>query len=238
MISRLVEAKPEELRSYLEEAAGISKYKEKRRETELRLKHTKDNLNRLNDVMKEITSQLGKLERQAKAAKDYKELKDNERNLKLNLLNLRWNNYNKQIEVLDLDISKKNIEYEKQKSLITSKDKSIEETRVQRASEQDLFNSSQADFYHIGSEIARCEKDIEHSEETESSRLKSIDDLIKSIKNLKQNHLVEKERIIGIEKSIAGKNKDLSETTRKLLQANEEKVNANNALQNWQQKYN
>ena len=65
MISRLVEAKPEELRTYLEEAAGISKYKEKRRETEIRLKHTKENLNRLNDVMKEITSQLNKLERQA-----------------------------------------------------------------------------------------------------------------------------------------------------------------------------
>ena len=88
MISRLVEAKPEELRSYLEEAAGISKYKEKRRETELRVKHTKDNLNRLNDVMKEITSQLGKLERQAKAAKDYKDLKDNERSLKLSLIHI------------------------------------------------------------------------------------------------------------------------------------------------------
>ena len=125
MISRLVEAKPEELRSYLEEAAGISKYKEKRRETELRLKHTKDNLNRLNDVMKEITSQLGKLERQAKAAKDYKELKDNERSLKLNLLSLKWNNYNKDIQALDLDISKNNIEQEKQKSLITGKDKLI-----------------------------------------------------------------------------------------------------------------
>ena len=86
MISKLVESKPEELRTYLEEAAGISKYKEKRRETELRLKHTKDNLNRLNDVMKEISSQLNKLERQAKAANDYRELKNTERGLRLSLL--------------------------------------------------------------------------------------------------------------------------------------------------------
>ena len=132
MISRLVEAKPEELRSYLEEAAGISKYKEKRRETELRLKHTKDNLNRLNDVMKEIASQLGKLERQAKAAKDYKELRENEKELKLNLLSSKWSNYNTEIEKLDADISKNSIEYEKQKSLITGKDKLIEETRIKR----------------------------------------------------------------------------------------------------------
>jgi len=238
MISRLVEAKPEELRSYLEEAAGISKYKEKRRETEIRLKHTKDNLNRLNDVMKEITSQLGKLERQAKAAKDYKELKTNERELKLNLLSLKWNNYNTEIQKLDSDINKNNIEYEKQKSLITAKDKLIEETRIERGNEQEFFNSTQADFYHIGSEIARCEKDIEHSQETESSRLKSIDELITTIENLKENIITETQRIQNIDKTISDKNKSLSEITKKLDNLNQEKLNANNALQNWQSKYN
>jgi len=238
MISRLVEAKPEELRGYLEEAAGISKYKEKRRETELRLKHTKDNLNRLNDVMKEITSQLGKLERQAKAAKDYKELRENEKNLKLSLLSLKWNNYNSEIEILDADISKNNIEHEKQKSLITGKDKLIEETRIKRGNEQDSFNAIQADFYHIGSEIARCEKDIEHSEQTESSRLKSIDEVIKSIENLKNKYSDEKGRSKTIDKSIINKQKQLSAITDKLEKLNNEKVNANNALQNWQLQYN
>ena len=238
MISRLVEAKPEELRGYLEEAAGISKYKEKRRETELRLKHTKDNLNRLNDVMKEITSQLGKLERQAKAAKDYKELRENENNLKLSLLSLKWNNYNSEIEILDADISKNNIEHEKQKSLITGKDKLIEETRIKRGNEQDSFNAIQADFYHIGSEIARCEKDIEHSEQTESSRLKSIDEVIQSIDNLKNKYSDEKGRSKTIDESIIEKQKQLSAITDKLEKLNNEKVNANNALQNWQLQYN
>ena len=238
MISRLVEAKPEELRGYLEEAAGISKYKEKRRETELRLKHTKDNLNRLNDVMREITSQLGKLERQAKAAKDYKELRENEKNLKLSLLSLKWNNYNSEIETLDADISKNNIEHEKQKSLITGKDKLIEETRIKRGNEQDSFNAIQADFYHIGSEIARCEKDIEHSEQTESSRLKTIDEVIQSIENLKNKYSEEKDRSKTIDESIINKQKQLSAITDKLEKLNNEKVNANNALQNWQLQYN
>lgn len=238
MISRLVEAKPDELRSYLEEAAGISKYKEKRRETELRLKHTKDNLNRLNDVMKEITSQLGKLERQAKAAKDYKELRENEKELKLNLLSLRWNNYNNEIEILDADISKNNIEHEKQKSLITGKDKLIEETRIKRGNEQDSFNTTQADFYHIGSEIAKCEKDIEHSEQTESSRLKSVDEVIKSIDNLKSKYATEKDRSIAIDKSVINQQKELASITGKLEKLNNEKINANNALQNWQLQYN
>jgi chromosome segregation ATPase len=238
MISRLVEAKPEELRSYLEEAAGISKYKEKRRETELRLKHTKDNLNRLNDVMKEIASQLGKLERQAKAAKDYKELRENEKELKLNLLSSKWSNYNTEIEKLDADISKNSIEYEKQKSLITGKDKLIEETRIKRGNEQDLFNATQAEFYHIGSEIARCEKDIEHSEQTESSRLKSIEEVVKSIENLKNKYSAEKDRGITVDKSIINKQKQLSIITDKLEKLSSEKVNASNALQNWQLQYN
>ena len=73
------------------------------------LKHTKENLNRLNDVMKEITSQLNKLERQAKAAKDYKELKNSERDLKVELLAIKWNNYDQDIEDIDKKISKDNI---------------------------------------------------------------------------------------------------------------------------------
>ena len=101
MISRLVESKPDELRTYLEEAAGISKYKEKRRETEIRLKHTKDNLSRLNDVMKEINSQLGKLQRQASAASSYKEYKTKERKLKLDIIALKWKQFD--IEISEIE---------------------------------------------------------------------------------------------------------------------------------------
>jgi len=79
MISRLIEAKPEELRVYLEEAAGISKYKERRRETENRIRRTQDNLERLEDVREELGRQLERLGRQAEAAKRYQQLKASER---------------------------------------------------------------------------------------------------------------------------------------------------------------
>ena len=238
MISRLVESKPEELRTYLEEAAGISKYKEKRRETELRLKHTKDNLNRLNDVMKEISSQLNKLERQAKAANDYKELKNIERELKLSLLSLKWNNYNLEIIELDKHISKSNIEYEKQKSLLTSKDKLIEETRLQRSTKQDMFNTAQADFYHIGSEIAKCEKDIEHSQESEFSRQKSIDEIILNITSLNEDQENEGLRIKGLNNVIQEKKIELNNMTNQVNLLNKEKSASNFALQNWQTSFN
>ena len=72
MISRLVEAKPEEMRVYLEEAAGISKYKERRRETENRIRHTRDNLDRLDDLREEVDAQIAKLKRQANTAERYR----------------------------------------------------------------------------------------------------------------------------------------------------------------------
>lgn len=74
MISQVIEAKPEELRLFLEEAAGISKYKERRRETENRIKSTRDNLDRLNDLREEIDKQLEHLKRQARAAEQYQAL--------------------------------------------------------------------------------------------------------------------------------------------------------------------
>jgi len=84
-ISRLIEAKPEELRVFLEEAAGISKYKERRRETENRIKHTRENLDRLSDLRDELDKQLARLKRQANTAEKYKVLREEERLLKAQL---------------------------------------------------------------------------------------------------------------------------------------------------------
>ncbi len=89
MISRVIEAKPEELRSFIEEAAGISKYKERRRETESRISHTRENLERLNDLREEVEKQLRHLQRQAATARRYQALKQDERKLTAELLALR-----------------------------------------------------------------------------------------------------------------------------------------------------
>jgi chromosome segregation protein len=90
MISRIVESKPEELRSYIEEAAGISKYRERRRETERRIKHTRENLERLDDLRAEVGKQINHLKRQAKNAEKYTGLKDRFRVIEVELLALKW----------------------------------------------------------------------------------------------------------------------------------------------------
>ena len=76
MISRIIEAKPEELRVFLEEAAGVSKYKERRRETENRLNDTRDNLTRVEDILRELNNQVEKLDAQAKVAQEYRDLQN------------------------------------------------------------------------------------------------------------------------------------------------------------------
>ena len=238
MISKLVEAKPDELRTYLEEAAGISKYKEKRRETELRLKHTRENLNRLNDVMKEITSQLNKLERQAKLAKEFKSFKQDERKLKLSLLALKWNNYDQQIDNIEVQIRKVEINHEKEKSVLSSKNKKIEELRESRNNEQSRFDKIQKDFYKLGSDIASCEKDIEHSQETETTRKEELDELSKKAVIAQKDLEIETHKNVKVLENIEAikeKNKSVSENL-KNLEKNKKDVNF--AMQNLLSKIN
>ncbi len=89
MISRIIESKPEDMRSFVEEAAGISRYKERRRETESRIAETRENLERLQDVRDEIDKQIRHLQRQAATARRYQALKERERLLSAQLLALR-----------------------------------------------------------------------------------------------------------------------------------------------------
>ena len=89
MISRVIEARPDDLRAFLEEAAGISRYKERRRETENRIGQTRENLDRLNDLREEVEKQIRHLQRQAATARRYQVLKEEERKLQAELLALR-----------------------------------------------------------------------------------------------------------------------------------------------------
>jgi len=103
-ISKLIESKPLELRFFLEEAAGISKYKEKRRETETRIRHTRENLTRLDDLRLELEHHIDSLHQQAEAAKRYKTLKTNERKLKAELTYHRWQKFDSQARNCSLEI--------------------------------------------------------------------------------------------------------------------------------------
>jgi chromosome segregation protein len=107
MVTRIIESKPDELRVFVEEAAGISRYKERRRETENRIRHTRENLSRVDDIRSELETQLARLKRQASAARRFKEHKQVERQLQGEVLTLRWKGLSDQIEHEEVELSKR-----------------------------------------------------------------------------------------------------------------------------------
>lgn len=162
MISRLIEAKPEEFRAYLEEASGISKYKERRRETENRIKHTQENLNRLNDIREELDKQLSRLQSQAKAAEKFKALKEEEREQSAQLNALLWEALQGELTEKKTKIDQLDIDREAFTAKLSHIDTDIEKSRLKQTELNDRFNLIQGRYYEIGSEIARVEQQIEH----------------------------------------------------------------------------
>ena len=165
MISQLVEAKPEELRVYLEEAAGISKYKERRRETENRIRHTRENLERLTDLREELGRQLDRLQRQARAAERYKELKAEERRLTAELHTLRYVNLHATLEARQSEIRELEVALEKAASEQQHIDTEIERRRSRHADASEEFNKVQGRYYQIGADIARVEEAIQFNQQ-------------------------------------------------------------------------
>jgi len=165
MISRLIEARPEDLRVFLEEAAGISKYKERRRETENRIKHTRENMERLTDLRDELGKQLDKLNRQSKTAEKYKTYKDEERLLKAQLTALRWQGLNQQIEQKDSLIKEQETRFEATIAELRRLEADLEKFREEHVGATESFNEIQAQYYSVGADIARIEQSIQHSKE-------------------------------------------------------------------------
>ncbi|WP_421684440.1 chromosome segregation protein SMC [Stutzerimonas urumqiensis] len=172
MISRLIEAKPEDLRHFIEEAAGISKYKERRRETENRIRRTQENLARLSDLREELERQLERLQRQAQAAERYQQLKAEERQLKAQLTALRWQALNLQAGQREQIIGDQEVAFEALVAEQRNADASIERLRDGHHELSERFNQVQGRFYSVGGDIARVEQSIQHGQQ----RLRQLQD--------------------------------------------------------------
>lgn len=172
MISKLIEAKPDELRNFIEEAAGISKYKERRRETENRIRRTHENLARLTDLREELERQLERLHRQAQSAEKYQEYKAEERQLKAQLSALRWQALNAQVGEREQVIGGQEVSFEALNAEQRNADASIERLRDGHHELSERFNLVQGRFYSVGGDIARVEQSIQHGQQ----RLRQLQD--------------------------------------------------------------
>jgi chromosome segregation protein len=163
MISRIIDAKPEEVRIYLEEAAGISKYKERRRETENRIHHTKENLARLNDIRSELEKQLNSLKRQAQSAERFKTLKSQERLLRAQWLAAQWRQIDKQLVQYTLQMQQQETGLEARLADLSQVNLNIDKIRVDQQTGHEELQEIQRQFYGAGNEINRIEQEIRHN---------------------------------------------------------------------------
>ena len=161
MISALVESRPEELRIHLEEAAGITKYKERRRETENRIRHTEENLARLQDIRDELAQQLDRLQRQAKAAERYRKLKAEEQQTAAELYAIRSSRLADELATLEAALSRQQATLDKRQAEQRRLEANIEGQRVQHRDVTDAQEQTQDRYYKLGLAVQRDEEAIQ-----------------------------------------------------------------------------
>jgi len=160
-ISRLIEARPEELRAYLEEAAGVSKYKDRRRDALQRITHTRDNLARVADIQAELEKQLARLERQAKAAQRYTELKQQERQRRTEVLILKWHILTTEAQHCHSQLQQLTLQQETHYGQIAALGKTDAIIRDELAELLTRNEQTQVQFYQLAADIARLEETIQ-----------------------------------------------------------------------------
>ena len=187
MVSKLVSAKPDELRTHIEEAAGVSKYRERRKETESRIKRTKENLSRVKDIKDEIARLIKRLENQAKAAEKYKLLKKDKAKLELDkaiLFSIEAKNnrdsLQKNLDSYNRDLKIKNAECETIQS-------QIDQYRTENDSILGEYEIAQKNFYAVGAEIAKREANLQNINKSESETKYSLQKAKQNYEKAKQS---------------------------------------------------
>jgi chromosome segregation protein len=160
MISRIVEARPEELRIFLEEAAGISKYKERRRETENRLADARDNLTRVEDILRELDSQIVRLEQQAEVATRYRDLQTAHDEQQQLLWLMRKREADAERDKVERDIGVRTTALEGHVAELRAAERSLEDVRAGHYGASDAVHEAQGALLQVNAEVARLESEI------------------------------------------------------------------------------
>ena len=237
MISRVIEAKTDDMRAFIEEAAGISKYKERRKETESRVSETRENLERLQDVRDEIEKQIRHLQRQAATARRYQGFKENERRLTAELLALRLRDLDSGAEVHDTAMRERELAMQAALADQRAAEAAIEKQRAFHTEQSERVSAVQGRYYEVGADISRMEQTIQHSRELRERQRadltqarSTLGDLAAHIERDERQLETVREEIVRLEPELEGV--QLAETA-----AAEALEAAERQLQDWQQRW-
>ncbi|MCG8276616.1 chromosome segregation protein SMC [Stenotrophomonas sp. NLF4-10] len=237
MISQIIEARPEDLRVYLEEAAGISKYKERRKETETRIRHTRENLDRLNDLREEIGKQLEHLRRQARQAEQYQTLQEERRVKDAEWKALEYRNLDGRLGGLREALSREETKLQQLIAEQRDAESRIETGRLRREEASETLARAQADVYQVGSTLARLEQQIQHQREMAQRLHKARDETRQALAELGQHIGSDEARLVVLREAVADAEPQLEQLQEENEFRQEGLREAETALHDWQQRW-
>ena len=205
MATKLISSKPEELRAYIEEVAGISVYKERRKETESRIKRTKENLHRVSDLQDEIDRQLLKLKQQVKSAERYNELKDKEKKLNSLLKTFNWQQKTEAATKLNLSIKEIELEIEKVNSNKQGIQSTIDKSKVRQDEIQLEINKTQEEFYSSGAKLSKSEQELVFLKGQRNDLIQQEANLKNEIRNFEGLHERNNNKLIELQAELKEK---------------------------------
>ncbi|MDR6840892.1 chromosome segregation protein SMC [Pseudoxanthomonas sacheonensis] len=237
MISQIIEARPEDLRIYLEEAAGISKYKERRKETETRIRHTRENLDRLGDLREEITKQLEHLKRQARQAEQYQALQEERKIKDAEWKALEYRGLDGELQKLREGLSQEETKLQQLIAEQREAERQLETGRVGRESASDALNKAQGEVYQVGSALARIEQQIQHQRELAERLQKARDEAQNALSELGQHISGDETKLAVLRESVAEAEPQLAQLQEDDQHKQEALREAETKLSDWQQRW-
>jgi chromosome segregation protein len=203
MISRVIEARHEDMRLFIEEAAGVSLYKERRRETEMRMADTRENLARLQDLRDEIDKQIRHLQRQANTARRYQELKGQERTVTAELLALRLRELDSGATLQERALRECELDMQQALADQRSAEAAIEKQREFQAELSDAAGRVQGRYYELGAEVTRTEENIRYTRELRERARADLSQVRGNLDSIAQQIVRDEEQLAALRAEIA-----------------------------------
>jgi len=237
MISQIIEAHPDELRTHLEEAAGISKYKERRKETESRIKSTRENLDRVKDVRDEVDKQLDHLNRQARAAERWKALKEEQNRREAEMRALEYRALQRQGEGEGDSLRQAELEIERHLAQQRQVEAQLEGIRDTHHGASEHLNAVQADVYKVGAEIARVEQQVRHNRETSERLIRAQGETEREFGELQGHISADQEQIEALRTALAEGEPRLEALQQMQDDTGEQQRSTETRLADWQSRW-
>jgi chromosome segregation protein len=237
MISQIVEARPEDLRLHLEEAAGISKYKERRKETETRIRATRENLERLNDVRQEVDKNLDHLNRQARNAERWQKLKAEAARVEAELRALSLKAEDEAVAASAAAVSATQVEIDRVTADQREVEARIEAFRDRQVAASDAFNKVQGEVYRVGAEIARVEQQIQHNRDLSERLARAGRETEQQLAEIAEHARADREQIALLTSALADVGPRHAELEAVSVAKAESLRAAEQAIAEWQQRW-